>query len=235
MALQTINLGRVKGDKGDPFTFEDFTPEQLATLKGEKGDRGEDYYTFTGTIDDYEAHKKEIEDGIIVHITDDLEDGTPIELEVLNRVSDIEDAVSEFDEKKVNKTDILTTMEEVIVNTNTNALASATVVKAINEGITTNLANLFKVVVGTNSEAVTVDVGARQQVSISISIPTGYTLIGIIGIQPGNSWLVPVSFGATSSGSYTTAVMLRNLQDKATTIDTGIMKVRYLCMKQFVL
>ena len=30
----------LKGDKGDAFTFEDFTPEQLASLKGEKGDTG---------------------------------------------------------------------------------------------------------------------------------------------------------------------------------------------------
>lgn len=30
-----------KGDKGDAFTFEDFTPEQLASLKGEKGDKGD--------------------------------------------------------------------------------------------------------------------------------------------------------------------------------------------------
>lgn len=31
------NLGRVKGE---PFTYEDFTPSQLAALKGEKGDQG---------------------------------------------------------------------------------------------------------------------------------------------------------------------------------------------------
>lgn len=30
-----------KGEKGDPFTYEDFTEEQLAALKGEKGDTGE--------------------------------------------------------------------------------------------------------------------------------------------------------------------------------------------------
>lgn len=32
----------LKGDKGDPFRYEDFTPEQLAALKGPKGDKGED-------------------------------------------------------------------------------------------------------------------------------------------------------------------------------------------------
>lgn len=31
----------VVGIKGDPFTYEDFTEEQLAALKGEKGERGE--------------------------------------------------------------------------------------------------------------------------------------------------------------------------------------------------
>lgn len=32
------NNGAFKGDKGDPFTYSDFTPEQLTALKGEKGD-----------------------------------------------------------------------------------------------------------------------------------------------------------------------------------------------------
>jgi hypothetical protein len=31
----------IKGAKGDPFTYEDFTEEQLEALKGEKGDKGE--------------------------------------------------------------------------------------------------------------------------------------------------------------------------------------------------
>lgn len=30
-----------KGEKGDAFTYDDFTPEQLAALKGEKGDKGD--------------------------------------------------------------------------------------------------------------------------------------------------------------------------------------------------
>ena len=32
-------LEALKGDKGDPFTYNDFTPEQLASLKGPKGDK----------------------------------------------------------------------------------------------------------------------------------------------------------------------------------------------------
>ena len=32
-----------KGDKGDPFTYDDFTPEQLEQLKGPKGDPGPTY------------------------------------------------------------------------------------------------------------------------------------------------------------------------------------------------
>ena len=37
---QTIDLGRVKGDKGEPFTYEDFTQEQLAALTGPAGPPG---------------------------------------------------------------------------------------------------------------------------------------------------------------------------------------------------
>ena len=41
-SISTIKLTPgPKGDKGDPFTYADFTPEQLAGLKGEKGDKGD--------------------------------------------------------------------------------------------------------------------------------------------------------------------------------------------------
>jgi hypothetical protein len=33
-------LAALKGDKGDPFEYADFTPEQLAGLKGEQGEPG---------------------------------------------------------------------------------------------------------------------------------------------------------------------------------------------------
>ena len=41
-----------KGDKGDPFTYEDFTPEQLASLKGDKGDKGDSF-----TYEDFTAEQ----------------------------------------------------------------------------------------------------------------------------------------------------------------------------------
>lgn len=36
-----VDIPAIVGPKGDPFTYEDFTPEQLAALKGEKGDKGD--------------------------------------------------------------------------------------------------------------------------------------------------------------------------------------------------
>ena len=44
-AVQTVDLGLVKGDKGDAFTYADFTPEQLALLKGDPGADGADGLT----------------------------------------------------------------------------------------------------------------------------------------------------------------------------------------------
>lgn len=37
---QVLNLVLPKGDTGDAFTYDDFTEEQLADLKGETGDTG---------------------------------------------------------------------------------------------------------------------------------------------------------------------------------------------------
>ena len=38
---ESKNIKGPKGDKGDPFIYSDFTPDQLAGLKGDKGDKGE--------------------------------------------------------------------------------------------------------------------------------------------------------------------------------------------------
>ena len=38
--MQFDVMNGAKGDKGDAFTYADFTPQQLASLKGEKGDNG---------------------------------------------------------------------------------------------------------------------------------------------------------------------------------------------------
>lgn len=36
-----VDIPAIVGPKGDPFTYEDFTQEQLAALKGEKGEKGD--------------------------------------------------------------------------------------------------------------------------------------------------------------------------------------------------
>ena len=49
----------LKGEKGDPFTYDDFTPDQLLALKGENGIDGKSAYQlavekgFTGTLDEW--------------------------------------------------------------------------------------------------------------------------------------------------------------------------------------
>lgn len=62
MAIVKKFIGHVKGDpgspgeKGDAFTYEDFTEEQLAALKGPKGDPGEGGATFEElSYADYQA------------------------------------------------------------------------------------------------------------------------------------------------------------------------------------
>ena len=63
--MQEIVIGNVKGPKGDrgltgpqgePFKYEDFTPEQLEALKvkGDKGDKGDAF-----TYDDFTAEQLE--------------------------------------------------------------------------------------------------------------------------------------------------------------------------------
>jgi hypothetical protein len=41
----TIAESGPKGEKGDPFVYDDFTPTQLEGLKGPKGDKGDDGHT----------------------------------------------------------------------------------------------------------------------------------------------------------------------------------------------
>jgi alpha-D-ribose 1-methylphosphonate 5-triphosphate synthase subunit PhnG len=57
-----------RGDKGDPFTYADFTPKQLAALKGPKGDDG--YTPVKGTDYFTAADKAEIVDAVLANFTD---------------------------------------------------------------------------------------------------------------------------------------------------------------------
>ena len=185
--MAQINLGRVKGD---PFTYEDFTQEQLAALKGADGvtptikvgtvttlepeenatvtaktsgttttfnfgiPRGEnsDASIFNGTQAEYEAQKNTIADGTVVNITDDLSDGELVGVDALNRVSDLEDDVTNLGNNKVNKSDILTTMEQISANTTTGKLADATVVKELSDSLKTKTDSIT---IGTLPDGVT--------------------------------------------------------------------------------
>ena len=58
--LEALKVKGDKGDKGDAFTYADFTPEQLASLKGPAPVRGVDYWT--------EKDKSEIVNDVLASI-----------------------------------------------------------------------------------------------------------------------------------------------------------------------
>ena len=58
--LEALKVKGDKGDKGDAFTYADFTPEQLASLKGPAPVRGVDYWT--------EGDKSEIVNDVLAQI-----------------------------------------------------------------------------------------------------------------------------------------------------------------------
>ena len=58
--LEALKVNGDKGDKGDAFTYADFTPEQLASLKGPAPVRGVDYWT--------ESDKTEIVNDVLASI-----------------------------------------------------------------------------------------------------------------------------------------------------------------------
>ena len=58
--LEALTVRGDKGDKGDAFTYADFTPEQLEALKGPAPVRGVDYWT--------ESDKTEIVNDVLAQI-----------------------------------------------------------------------------------------------------------------------------------------------------------------------
>lgn len=58
--LEALKVKGDKGDKGDAFTYADFTQEQLASLKGPAPVRGVDYWT--------ESDKTEIVNDVLASI-----------------------------------------------------------------------------------------------------------------------------------------------------------------------
>ena len=60
--LEALKVKGDKGDKGDAFTYADFTPEQLASLKGPAPVKGVDYWT--------ESDKSEIVNDVLANMPD---------------------------------------------------------------------------------------------------------------------------------------------------------------------
>lgn len=58
--LEALKVKGDKGDKGDAFTYDDFTQEQLESLKGPAPVRGVDYWT--------ESDKSEIVNDVLASI-----------------------------------------------------------------------------------------------------------------------------------------------------------------------
>ena len=58
--LEALKVKGDKGDKGDAFTYADFTPEQLESLKGPAPVKGVDYWT--------EGDKTEIVNDVLASI-----------------------------------------------------------------------------------------------------------------------------------------------------------------------
>ena len=58
--LEALKVKGDKGDKGDAFTYADFTPEQLESLKGPAPVKGVDYWTA--------SDKREIVDDILANM-----------------------------------------------------------------------------------------------------------------------------------------------------------------------
>lgn len=66
----SCDLSIGKGEKGDAFEYEDFTPEQLEALRGEKGDSGEPFKYEDFTPEQLEALKGEKGDSVELNKSD---------------------------------------------------------------------------------------------------------------------------------------------------------------------
>lgn len=150
--MAELDLGLVKGEKGDPFTYADFTSEQLEALKGAKGDKGDTGITPTilgGTVTPLGASENPTVTATTVGTTTTFDFGIPIG----GGSSDLETPV--FDDS----TETYATLTEA----NTAAETTSTAIKS-NTSLLTILSNMKKSfsaivqglkILGTNVGAIT--------------------------------------------------------------------------------
>lgn len=84
------DIPSIVGPKGDPFSYDDFTPDQLEGLKGPKGDPGDKGDNYDVTDEDYDAIA-DISAGKLQPTIDELvERDNDCTAEILNRVSNVQ-------------------------------------------------------------------------------------------------------------------------------------------------
>lgn len=183
--------------------------KMVAGLTSGSGSCDCDEKIFTGTAAEYEAQKDIIEDGTIINIIDDLEDGTLIDVEVLNRVSDLEEDVENIktnngniqyltqeqynalpDDKLTNGIEYRITdanaSESIASNLaydNTHSGIEAVNVQGAIDKLSDSLGTLF--IRKTVSKKITVPASGsnRATTEITTTEPNGYTLISITPIS----------------------------------------------------
>ena len=146
-----MEIPALVGPKGDAFTYEDFTPEQLATLKGEPGEvdysRLEDYATKKKVQDDIAEHNTNTESHndiriLIEGLTSRLnalansDDETLDQMaELVAYIKDNRGLIEQVTTNKVNVADIINNLETNVANKPLSA-AQGVALKALIDDIT---------------------------------------------------------------------------------------------------
>ena len=181
-----------KGDKGDAFTYDDFTAEQLAALKGEKGDKGDAFTYDDFTAEQLAALKGDAGEGLTDEQKTKIE-SIPTEgtLPTLDASGNIETAATDgyatvsdivayiddyFSKKKVDSESSSTPYAYINgVNLDATTITDATVFNAFE----LNQTGETTIEIKTAEELQLYDADSGEcsdSVRLTIDIPTGYTL-----------------------------------------------------------
>lgn len=121
-STKMVKIEYLKGEKGDPFVYDDLTEEQKAELKGEKGDKpekGTDYFTDEEINDIAEYIKEKIKEEVRPIKGVDYDDGMDADEDrivkaVLSKFPTVQDIVSQIKPAETEKLDRNALITEII-------------------------------------------------------------------------------------------------------------------------